>query len=501
MNKTLMGLWFGCSSAFSTPFTNAYYVKALEPLSNMSDEQKQLVEQAPDLYQFTSRFIPGKSSVSYGGQSFRQVLISDLYSFMSQLNRGGYEGLAEDAYLAMDSFYSYDSQSELVVPGSIWGYATFGVGALGLDGATRPIFEGEYYEDIQSKGKQLRNKTAGNDNPLRRGELKGWSNPVVHGVHLSRQDRDNDGIIEPEDLLDTWFKVCAAKSSDSNPFLADLGNGRYQQVHQACVTEDGLDLSQLVQKFLHGAVSYSQAAGDYLSVALGPTKGLNADNSRAIAGAVYTAREHHWDEAFGYFGAARDYLLYDLKDIQAGYSRDTNKDGAIAILAEKNQGISINAAKRTLGAKEQDVNFVFEAGDAFIKGRYLMSQTDGDPTLVRAQAMRALGAWEKTLAASTIHYINKTISEMQSYGSPYYLFTNHAKYWSEMKGFGLAFQFSPVSILSDEGFDKLHLLLGDRPVLGSAGEAAVDAYVGKLLEARHLLRLAFSFSPTTTANW
>ena len=37
------------------------------------------------------------------------------------------------------------------------------------------------------------------------------------------------------------------------------------------------------------------------------------------------------------------------------------------------------------------------------------------------------------MAANSIHYINKTISEMDEYGTADYLFTNHAKYWSELR--------------------------------------------------------------------
>ena len=137
---------------------------------------------------------------------------------------------------------------------------------------------------------------------------------------------------------------------------------------------------------------------------------------------------------FGYFGAARDYLSYDLSTVASKYSVDSNGDGAISLQSEKNTGLSINAAKRQLGAAGQDVDFVFEAMDAFLKGRHLISTEAGNAELLRAQAVRALGAFlGQTIAATTIHYINKTVKELGEWGTDAYLFKDHVKFWGEMK--------------------------------------------------------------------
>ena len=154
-----------------------------------------------------------------------------------------------------------------------------------------------------------------------------------------------------------------------------------------------------------------------------------------------------------------------------------------------------------MGAAGQDVDFVFEAMDAFLKGRHLISTEAGNAELLRAQAVRALGAWEQTIAATTIHYINKTVKELGEWGTDAYLFKDHVKFWGEMKGFALAFQFSPVAILSDAGFDRFHELVGDVPVLGTATEEEKTAYTAKLLEARDILQSAYGFSDETVAAW
>ena len=64
---------------------------------------------------------------------------------------------------------------------------------------------------------------------------------------------------------------------------------------------DGIRLDQMVQKTLWGAVAYWQGTSKYMS------KIPNDDNTMSDDGNPYTAMEHHWDESFGYFGAARDY--------------------------------------------------------------------------------------------------------------------------------------------------------------------------------------------------
>ena len=51
-----------------------------------------------------------------------------------------------------------------------------------------------------------------------------------------------------------------------------------------------------------GAVSYNQAVDNYLDEKLGADKKPNDKPYKK--GAYYTGKEHSWDEAFGYFGAA-----------------------------------------------------------------------------------------------------------------------------------------------------------------------------------------------------
>ena len=146
-----------------------------------------------------------------------------------------------------------------------------------------------------------------------------------------------------------------------------ISNGEFektpdnQDITKPYITATEADLAQLVQKFLLGAVAFSQGADDYLDydevdangvdlVAAG--KGLFGDNTALKDGKKYTPLEHTWDEGFGYFGAARDYLEYTDDEIAGKGGRDnyqghhdTDGNGKTDLVSEYNWGHSVNAAQ------------------------------------------------------------------------------------------------------------------------------------------------------------
>ena len=477
--------------------------QANEILKNAPKEIIEVMNSAPSSYDYTSKFSRSKS-VSYTGQAFRQVLIHDIKSYMTTLKRGGHDKV--DTLAALKSYSSYNESADAYVEEIINGDSFFKVRAKDLNGNSIYIAEGDIYSDIQSPGKNLSGKIAGNDNSLRRGELKGWNSMKVGNLKLNSIDADgkNDNFIEPEDLIIALYKTAANQAENSEVFTIKNGDIGIQRISGAYITEDGLDLSQLVQKFYHGAVSYSQAARDYLSTDLAPNKGLNVDNTKPDkAGKAYTKMEHHFDEAFGYFGAARDYKNYSDIQIASKVSLDTNSDGEISILTEKNQGLSTNFARMDYIASNNgfEMDLSLNTMNAFLQGRQLITKAPKNyKKYTVALANVALANWEKTLAATTLHYINSTIAQMNAFGTDKYLFINHVKFWSEMKGFALAFQFSPVSIMTDSEFDKLHILLGDRPTLHKNGLPGVNTYKSNLEVARTSLQRIYSF-PASSKNW
>jgi hypothetical protein len=228
-------------------------------------------------------------------------------------------------------------------------------------------------------------------------------------------------------------------------------------------------------------------------------------------GAPDTTLEHAWDEAFGYFGAAADYDDYTDDEIRGDSGRpdyangyhDTNADGCIDVFAEYNFSASINAAKRDAGSTTM-TDLTAEVFGAFVAGRGLIASADGALTATQSADLAAqrdvvVSAWERALAATTIHYINELRADMDACGTAEYAFTNHAKHWSELKGFALAFQYNPRSPFNmGSDFAALHAAIGDQPVL-CGGDTA--GYATALLGARDALRDAYGFDSADAEGW
>lgn len=473
---SVLSLTLLSASAFSSE-----YEKSKTLLNNAPTEIKSVMATAPTVYEFESVLKPAKSSVAYTGQVFRQILMKDIKTAMGKISNNGTFKTKAEVLDMLNSYLEYDEGNLSTATGAIDGEAEFKVKAKDFNGNSIEIDEGFFYSDVQSPGKNLKGKLAGIDNPLRRGRL--------YGVEAQT----------PLDYLNELFEEFAVNTvsrADVNIPNGSLGN---QRIRKSTVTADGRDLAQLVQKFLYGAVSFSQAANDYMSTA----KLSTIDNSKPLKqGKFYTKLEHYFDEGFGYFGAARDYLAYTDAQVKSKGSLDTDKNGFISIKNEMNLGIAANMGKVDATAADGQLDLSGEAMKAFLAARELIvKQPENYRTYVIANAQVALGAWEKTLAAVTIHYINKTIKEMNEFGTEKFLFTDLAKFWSEMKGYGLAAQFSPTAILTDTDFDQVHRLMGQAPVLPQNGIPANKAYQADLLKARDILQKAYKFSTANVVNW
>lgn len=475
--------------ARSADTSNTALLEARQVLSKLSPEQQAALASAPTVYEFERN---GQSTVSFEGQIFRQLLIEDLTSFISKLQRGSFPGPASDVYNALDSYYSFSFDRELINGADINGDSMIAISTKDIDGKPLPIKEGDSYHAVLEVGKNLREKTAGIAHPLLYDSLKGWNSKSLQ----------NQDIRSPLALLEDCFAQIAENAANGQAFRVDNGNLEKQHIVAAYITEDGLDLSQFIKNFLHTTLSFSQAVGNHLSTSKAG-QGLLVDNEvPANAAVIYTALEQQWDKAFGYFGAARDYLDYSDKQIAEGYSIDSNRDKAISLHAEKNFGISIEAAKRDLAASDASVDLSREIMTAFLNGRHLIStKADAYQSLVNAYALIIADAWERCIAATVIHYLNKLSAEMDEYGSKNYHYSEHARYFSAMKGFALGIQFNPYSSVSVENFERFHSLIGDRPVLMNDDEAKIAAYKSAIREARQILRDIFAFPDKMVANW
>ena len=345
----------------------------------------------------------------------------------------------------------------------------------------------------------------------------------------------------PIELVNHLINRLAVESTDGTSFSVPTPDGpaTIELAEGTEVDANGRNLRQLLQKFLLGAVNFSQLSNDYLKADF--ANQLTQEGTKAYAGG-----EHNWDEAFGYYGAARN--NNDFTDDEAvgktpgtgfmasrtgwanGYN-DANSDGSIDVRSEVNLALSQNCAKRDRkdanGDGIGDTNLSKEAFDAFLLGRHVLSEATVAGTLstaqaavVTAQAKAAALAVEKCIAATVIHYVNDVTDDIAKISNGQYAnaknFTDYAKHWSEMKGFALGLQFSPdspfhASTTALADLKKILSDMGDAPVLadgsqngvaatGTADEA-LAAYVVTLDAAKEKLATAYGFPEATVAVW
>jgi hypothetical protein len=464
----------------------------------------------PTTYRFER---DGASTIAHDGQTTRQVLIADLSALMESISADVLAGKNLDRYDTADEVYALL-------------FALYSEGALADPNREIPglVAEGDstlqsVYADLGDANLQA--KLAGNDavtdhkdwdgdrrddDPDTNGQAQfvGWSE-----ASLVIDSSGNTGEVRsPEALLLGFFYTfadqVAAAATESSPFPTDATIPVY-------LTPEGLDLTQLVQKFLLGAVNFSQTADDYLDDDV-PGKGLLTPNMLA-EDANYSQLEHAWDEGFGYWGAAADYSQYSDDEIAGEGGRpqyangyfDSNGDAMIDLRSEYNFGASANAAKRDRAAILQ-TDLTAQADQAWRTGRALItaayeSGQEIDLDALLAQRLAAILSWEKAYAATAIHYINELLADMDSIDGAY-SFADHAKHWSELKGFALSFQFNPVSPMSDEDFEILHVRIGDRPVGASPSNPEKNAaYRSDLINARTLIGDTYGFDSDNIENW
>jgi hypothetical protein len=285
--------------------------------------------------------------------------------------------------------------------------------------------------------------------------------------------------VPADSLIRRWAAQIAANSLDS-------AKRRTKAVY---LDTNGADLSQLLSKVMGGAVAYYQATTEYLQ----PITQRN--NTDLVTGTNYTQMEHNWDEAFGYFGAARDYVTnYTDQELTTGGAssyKDANGDGKIDFGSEYNFSMMGRyVGRRDLGISGQD--WTGDAFKAFAKGRALIS-AKGSADSIAAQRAIIVDVWEKTFAANTISYI-KTVKTILDTTVSYDLDRQATLggFWGEMKAFSVCLQFSPYKKASDAQLAQLQTYLGTGPVRG----AGKDAYMAQLDQALALVKSIYGFSDT-----
>ena len=268
----------------------------------------------------------------------------------------------------------------------------------------------------------------------------------------------------------------------------------------------GIRLDQMVQKTMWGAISYWQATSKYM------TKIPNDDNSVAVTGKNNTEMEHHWDESFGYFGAALDYnTAYDDGTRKSGPSVDSNSDGKLDFKKEVNMGWAVTAAKRDLCSSCGNYDYTKTIFDAYLEGRTLIvNQAPLAEIIVQRDII--METWEKVVAAVTQHYINDVAADIAAIIStgdatvtPVSAATaDYENHWGEMRGYAHGLLYNSLSKVPSSSVSRILALMGTVPVYPSNGNFdAMQSYhdVLKGAEMKAIFKQSFGFTDADIANY
>ena len=404
-------------------------------------------------------------------------------------------------------------------------------GAALIDTPTEYSFESRFNSgesSVSYSGQVVRNLLI-NDIKTQMGADAGSGNPATLVSMMANDNSDQAILSSAGDMSTVQTKYHDISSSHLNDRLtavdsyiipgynANAGtliNGWVQE----CVTNGatrltggsgsaGIALDQITQKTLWGAVSYWQATSKYMSKI--PTD----DNSMASGDDNYTAMEHHWDESFGYFGAALDYNTGYTDDVdrKTGPYKDSNSDGSIDFKSEYNVGWAVTAAKRdACSACDVDHDFTKNIFDAYLEGRTLITN-QADLTEILVQRDIVMNTWEKVVAAVSIHYVNDVAADIAALieagdatiapGSE--ATADYENHWGEMRGYANGLLYNDFKVITDANLDRILAVMGTAPVYPSNGNFdAMLAYHNQLIgEVRAIFKASYGFSDANLAGW
>ena len=378
--------------------------------------------------------------------------------------------------------------------------------------------EGE--SSVSYSGQVVRNLLI-NDIKTQMGTDAGSGNPATL-LSMMANDNADRSILAGSGLTTVQTKYQDISSSQLNDRLTAVDsyiipgydanataliNGWVNELAQAGKTRaSGIRLDQITQMTLWGAVSYWQATSKYMSKI--PTD----DNTVAVDGKTYTSMEHHWDESFGYFGAALDYntAYTDDSDRKSDPYFDSNNDGKIDFKSEFNVGWAITAAKRDVcSGCDTNYDFTKTIFDAYLEGRTLIvNQADLSEILVQRDLI--MNTWEKVVAAVSIHYVNDVAADIEALiaaGSAVSptdaAAADYENHWGEMRGYANGLLYNDFKVIEDANLNRILAVMGTAPVYATDGDfTAMQAYHTALTgEVRAIFKQTYGFSDGNMANW
>ena len=250
------------------------------------------------------------------------------------------------------------------------------------------------------------------------------NSPFANSTLNTSGKKIKDKVFSLDQLLFEAYMDSLALASQSTSYASNGVAGvaiSNDGLSKYLVDENGIEYTQYVEKGVMGAMIYYQICEVYLSA---DKIGNTVDNSNVISGQG-TNMEHHWDEAFGYYGAPIDY--------------PTNLNGLKYIAKYANSRNALLNCNKTIM-------------DAFLKGRASISNKDyatrdAQVTIIKSEL-------EKVFAATAISYINKAKSYITDDA-----IRNHNL--SEGKMFAQALKYNSSKKISNAQLQQVIDLFGD----------------------------------------
>jgi len=235
----------------------------------------------------------------------------------------------------------------------------------------------------------------------------------------SKQIRDKTFANVQADFDELLVSIAEDSKSDVAHSQGTAGVLAYDDNSKAyLLNENGVEELQIFEKGLLGAFLAYQINEVYLG-----TDKMSADNEVVVDGEG-TAMEHHWDEAFGYFGVPKT------------FPATTDNLAFWGVYSDRRDVL--------LGCNAKLMN-------AFLKGRAAISNKD---LATRDQAILEIKKeLERVSAATTINYINSALRNPEDIARK-----GHAL--GEAFGFAYALQFNSDKVITDVQFDEILSLIG-----------------------------------------
>ena len=252
---------------------------------------------------------------------------------------------------------------------------------------------------------------------------------TTYGKQLQNKT-SNDGV----DSIDAWLASLAQVSSDAGTSTGSNGTaGRLtsEAGKTYLFNENGLEFTQMIEKGIMGACFYYQATSVYLTDG---ESGIGADNTTNVEDKDYTQQEHHFDEAFGYFGAPIDLSAENISDR----------------ISDKTASYHAKYAEKAEAGGFPVVNHIM---CGFREGRYAITQND--EASLKSHRDVITTEWEKIIAAAALHYINN------AKGDDYTDLAARCHQLSEAKAFIWSLFFNARKVITIAQVNELLGYLGD----------------------------------------